>query len=1077
MNLFAKSSLRAPLLYLFLLLVIGVVSYGFVGKAVEYVIVQRETSRLEGYYRAIGEVETVQELGQESYQAGIEMLRTSPELSLFDQRRFSSGVMEGIYNHDFHPGTSESNFYKVNNRGVNNLEYWFLGTVLNSGDYTLRNEKDEWEVVGYEMAVEVDRVLAAYPEKVQAGGRYGIYISLAHAPNAEASVASLKSMTVGQRYLMRAYIDPGMIHRGNTAGIDIPNQLWQVKPLDGKDLYYLAVPQGQEAILEDPKYAFVQENLELLNHNLHALYIVSTRDMSAMPEMQESRSNFYLMEGRWLNQFDNAQRNCGIVISEDLAQTRGIALGDEITLRLRSLPDPYYGYLRSKDLGQWQGGEEQAERFEVVGLYSNSEIDLKMQGQHKIEATRAFIPDACLNEGAAYAIGTQAAETVEHPYSFILGDARAQESFRTSYNEKLKDYGLAVSFVNNNAANFLTSADPARRSATSGLVLLSAVLVVAIGLAAFLYLRQHLRNFALSRALGLPAKDGERQMLIPYLFLAACGSLVGAGFAWNYALGKAVETLSTLATPAGVQPEPGLGIAWLVVLWLGVFALLVAALVLGLRRLRKLSVLNLLQEGTRENKAVDAGIGPLTEGLVFDAHNKFAEVYPPEEASGKLSKRALAIFARRQSSRMLIKSLLALILALGFVLALGWLRANMLANQAEVERLYATTEVRAEVKAGLPPMVNADGSLAESSEGVAWSPLTSKPISRLMKEQLEESPYIEKVYVDAIFQLRSIDPKDPDNPYRIKRVPAHGAFVTNDLSTAQLGVLKGTTLQFLPGYDASIFSKQWTEADIKDRAAPVIMPEDLLAYNELAPGQEVTWVSEAGAKFTVFIAGSYSGGSSNWMAVQGAVDPKSGELLVAYRFHYMLMPLGIHELIIGQLPRYMHASFYLDSAYYRDLDFVKKELNAILAEPGMSITPAHLKFWDEELTAALLPLEKNLSLLGVLYPVTLAVSVLIGFGLSLGLVLQQARESALLRMLGVGAVPLRLLLSGTQLLLALAGVLVGLGLLALLRGPAGLGPQAFGAAGLYLAGVLLGTLLGATLVSRRKPMELLQVKE
>ena len=35
-------------------LLIGLVSYGFVGKAVETIIVWRRTNRLEGYYRSIG---------------------------------------------------------------------------------------------------------------------------------------------------------------------------------------------------------------------------------------------------------------------------------------------------------------------------------------------------------------------------------------------------------------------------------------------------------------------------------------------------------------------------------------------------------------------------------------------------------------------------------------------------------------------------------------------------------------------------------------------------------------------------------------------------------------------------------------------------------------------------------------------------------------------------------------------------------------------------------------------------------------------------------------------------------------
>ena len=56
-NLFVKSTLRQPVRTLLLLLLIGFVSFAFISRAVEYLVVSRETDRLAGYYRAIGSLE------------------------------------------------------------------------------------------------------------------------------------------------------------------------------------------------------------------------------------------------------------------------------------------------------------------------------------------------------------------------------------------------------------------------------------------------------------------------------------------------------------------------------------------------------------------------------------------------------------------------------------------------------------------------------------------------------------------------------------------------------------------------------------------------------------------------------------------------------------------------------------------------------------------------------------------------------------------------------------------------------------------------------------------------------------
>ena len=125
------------------------------------------------------------------------------------------------------------------------------------------------------------------------------------------------------------------------------------------------------------------------------------------------------------------------------------------------------------------------------------------------------------------------------------------------------------------------------------------------------------------------------------------------------------------------------------------------------------------------------------------------------------------------------------------------------------------------------------------------------------------------------------------------------------------------------------------------------------------------------------------------------------------------------------------------------------------------------------------PLEQNIRLLSVLYPVTAALSVLIAAGVSVLLLLQSAKEAAALRAMGCTKARVGAMLSFQQALPCLFGVLIGFAGMAVLRGgiEGVLSGNTLLCAGLYLAGAALGAAFTSAALVRRKPMELLQVKE
>ena len=79
------SSLRKPFSSLLLLILFGLISFGFMAKAIGYILVQRETGVLGSYYRSIGILENVNHdpRNQGDVSAGIALIQTSPYYRLW----------------------------------------------------------------------------------------------------------------------------------------------------------------------------------------------------------------------------------------------------------------------------------------------------------------------------------------------------------------------------------------------------------------------------------------------------------------------------------------------------------------------------------------------------------------------------------------------------------------------------------------------------------------------------------------------------------------------------------------------------------------------------------------------------------------------------------------------------------------------------------------------------------------------------------------------------------------------------------------------------------------------------------
>ncbi len=148
----------------------------------------------------------------------------------------------------------------------------------------------------------------------------------------------------------------------------------------------------------------------------------------------------------------------------------------------------------------------------------------------------------------------------ESNYSFVLNSSDHQSEFVDAYKEPLQEMGIRLTMLENNGEAYWASVTPIRRSLSSDLLIFGVLMVVAFILAVFLYQMQHKREYAILRAMGVPTRQANHQFVLPLLLLGGIGIIAGGIPSWTYALGKAAETLSTLATPGGVTPSTELSI-------------------------------------------------------------------------------------------------------------------------------------------------------------------------------------------------------------------------------------------------------------------------------------------------------------------------------------------------------------------------------------------------------------------------------------------------------------------------------------------------------------------------------------
>ncbi len=1060
-NVYWAINLRRPLVTLLLFVFIGAVAFAFVGRAAEYIIVSRETERIGTYYRSIGTIlslDPVQEYDEVT--AGADLIGKSTYLDYEDRRRANLGFLQGLYNADV-DGHSSDYYGKIIPRGVTVSDVWVYGTLTKkefSSDlfdgYPPASSPENTK--GYLLTVMIDRVAAGYPEYVGEGKARTFKYFLTGAENEKSMLDGLEE---GRRYLFRAYYDPFYVP--GRGGVSLAHRALVAKPLDDADLWYLPVKPGEDADFDDPALAEVKNLLDVTRENQSAMTVIATKDMTAMPDFQEEARSYLLAEGRWLDRSDDLNERKVCVVHSEFASMRGFQLGDMLTLTLRDLPTyDIGGYISSEEnKAAWRKSPTATLVLEIVGIYE------KLQENPNTSSSRImYIPDSCLPVSYG-SYGYAPLNT--YSYSFVLNSSRDQDAFLAENEEALHTLGFNISFLNSGAEAYWSSVEPLQQSTLANAVVFAVVLSLASVLAVALNFYRGQREFAIQRALGIPKRKAALQFMAPMTAMGILGVGTGGALAWRFTLEKAADTLSSIQRPEGIETSAALPVAWLVLLCAGIFGLLVLFTALSAWIVARRPVLELLQGVAKRNPQNDhtqAG-SERVQAPIIAAAKKGTEAYAPASAGvpaphmgGRFA--ASARYVLRHIGRSAVKSVLITVVALCFMLALGWLNRTIARNEAQVDHQYATVVVEAEITVkDITSSFGPNGMIfLDTIEAIMDTGYIQSYVLEGMAPRMAIAP------IDKRVSARK--PWDEERQYR----SAYEGFALYGIENAEAffaGSGRNVTLEYSKGYGVELFAEEWTPQRLYAGDRPrLLLPPHIMEAIGVTYGDVVYLLDErqSGMPTECIVAGEYDG--------QVICDGGSDTILLS------LSALKAMENTSSRTLSYAAARFSIDPAKNRELDTFREEMKAIVEASRAGRTELRCIFWDEELKQVVEPLEKNLRLMAVLYPVTVAVSVLIAAGLSLLMVLQTAKEAAIMRVLGATRRKVRAMLGAEQLLLCWFGITLGVAALALTReGAAPITLAYFIYAALYFAGSVFGAVLGVILITNRMPLEMLQVKE
>ena len=1099
-NIFTKSTLRQTVRSALLGLLLMVSAFLFVMRSVEYIVINEQISEISGFFRPVGFLGHPGDYFMNDVRPSAEIVSSSPYVDFNDRRRLIEAVLLDM------PNTgSVGNFRGSIGRDVLTPEdAFFYGTLTQ-----IRHGGDNPYIV---LTVDVDHVMLGYPEHVIAGKTLEVHYFM-DINEMQAGHTAIDGMAVGERYFLRGVFYSSWI--APESGVLFPfSDVFVMHPLCGvvytypfgreRDInrdgvWYAPATLGEPVDLLIPGLENLYDELHWIRFSLSRVKLKTTVDMSYIPLMQpQSGARAILVEGRWVNREDNELSRPVVAVHQTFAEMRGLSIGD--TLRIGIPPEQrlfgstgYWGdgYLDMSVVGEVFAPFAYILELEIVGTFDFANTT-GMLGS-PMATTIIYMPDSALPPDVTLDefefITSQGGETVTVTaeegfispewYSFVLNDPRDADAFVLENREALGALGFSIEFMPGiaGAQAFWESAESILQTVSFNLVLFSFVAGLVLMLAGFLYLKQRYRDYAVLRALGNPALKTNRQLISTFLLLALPTTILGGTGGWILALNEATRTLEALPDTA---PQAEIGLLWLPLLIGVVLTGTFIIAILGAVGMGRRSALEMLQ-GTvgikRTPEAKSSTVVDINPYISKDSCDKTGKIISadfnnPTQKSTKSRRinnsqlssiKSQLKFIIRHITRQRVKTVLASAIALLFVLALAYLQTTIESTESEIDHLYDTTIVTGEIR---------QANLWDNTPGRLHNNVvraqTIADVAPLVINEL-----ITACHEFAVFTAVSEDGSLPENWDEIAgiNINAHltdniNAFDTlvgiNDLERF-VEMMSQRADEMLIDFKQGFYLENFVFSE--GSSIPVLVPYHIMEFRGYELGE------------TIYISTSTILRSLTWNHTPVVIVGTHNRNQFTNQIRDgVLMPVEALEYIVGDELRYTSMRFEIDPTYNREMTRIQDEIAEITEHIGAGEVELGLFLDDEELRLVVIPMEQNLSLLRLLYPVAIVLSAIIGLGLSVLLMLQNAKTAAIMRVLGTSKRKTRTTLSVEQMMICLFGLALGLILLTVIGWGFGF-VSSLVLAGVYFAGATAGTVAGTVIITNKAPLELLQVKE
>lgn len=632
-------------------------------------------------------------------------------------------------------------------------------------------------------------------------------------------------------------------------------------------------------------------------------------------------------------------------------------------------------------------------------------------------------------------------------FSFTVENAWDIPAFIEESKPILEEMGLTLIFYDGGWLDIVEDFELTNTLSGITIVAIFGVTLISSWLIVYLLIGRKRKEYAIMRALGLPRRQSANALMLPHMLITVPAVLAGSAAAWIYTEDAVSEVISGLSVMDGYVANTSIPQEVTFGCILGQIILLYILARFGIWRLSRQSSLALLQEQSTSKSAKRLPKHKTTDDVPTVVVSDVAQLSLSRIHSVSSLERERNPFSHvfKYSLRHIIRSKLRALLAVLLAALLVGVVGQFAVMRQSYNDMYNGIEVKASFLKGI--------SIVDAVE-VAQSKYVIDPYYeyvfqadfRNMTSAFYITPDIERFTGESvdITYARGYDET-------LMQQLGEFCIVGQDMLEAgglsigeKVRITPKGTLQSLITQMIEIHREKYPESELTDGE---IITQKMNDINDI--------MSEKGTYYTI----------------AGSLTSPSGE----YDNSVFVPGYSVMEPILGYEVFLQHTEYILADNSLSD-EF-RAYANELVGSASRNMLSRGITFVMD--TSKIDDLVKTIDLLDILFPVVIAVAVIVGGAIPGLIVIQQSKEVSILRVLGTTKRRTRAMLILEQMFLCVLGICIGALGLVLYNGSALWAVYEivlfFGI--MYFLGCMLGTFISSVVVTHKNALYLLQTKE